>query len=327
MKIEMGESLGFSWLKHVKKCQIVQTNWKPSPCWEIKHGKEEEVAFYEKLKQSFKDFIVFGEKGLDIFKKNSGLEQVIRQTECDVVGCSFGETPSFYMLESAFHENGLGYGSKRDNVAKVISKLARIALAFYCYLGEKRAEIAFASPKVSDGIVEGFENARKLLQKIFDEEGFEFKFKLYFNDAFVSEIASAVYKEKDNVSDANELYMRSIQLFDMAKPVEKSDNETKEQEQKEECQEDPKVAEIVRKELIPILQSQSFSVNELKDFLDKEYTKGIFKLSYPLLSVEHNNRYYANPVLLKGEKYYLCSQWFQRNIGALRNWIEAHTEH
>ena len=28
MKIEMGESLFYSWLRHVKDCQIVQTNWK-----------------------------------------------------------------------------------------------------------------------------------------------------------------------------------------------------------------------------------------------------------------------------------------------------------
>lgn len=30
MKIEIGESLILSWLKHVNNCQIVQLNWKPS---------------------------------------------------------------------------------------------------------------------------------------------------------------------------------------------------------------------------------------------------------------------------------------------------------
>lgn len=34
MKIEMGESLCASWLRHVKGCQIVQTNWSNSPTWE-----------------------------------------------------------------------------------------------------------------------------------------------------------------------------------------------------------------------------------------------------------------------------------------------------
>ena len=28
MKIEIGESLIYSWLRHEKQCQLVQTNWK-----------------------------------------------------------------------------------------------------------------------------------------------------------------------------------------------------------------------------------------------------------------------------------------------------------
>ena len=44
MKIEMGESLFYSWLRHVKECQIVQTNWKTSPQWTIIHEEKlEEV--------------------------------------------------------------------------------------------------------------------------------------------------------------------------------------------------------------------------------------------------------------------------------------------
>jgi hypothetical protein len=37
MKIEMGESLLYSWLRHVKECQIVQTNRKVSLKWELKN--------------------------------------------------------------------------------------------------------------------------------------------------------------------------------------------------------------------------------------------------------------------------------------------------
>ena len=33
MKIEMGESLMQSWLKHAKECKITQLNWKPSVNW------------------------------------------------------------------------------------------------------------------------------------------------------------------------------------------------------------------------------------------------------------------------------------------------------
>ena len=33
MKIEIGESLALSYLKHVKKCTFYQTNWKSSSQW------------------------------------------------------------------------------------------------------------------------------------------------------------------------------------------------------------------------------------------------------------------------------------------------------
>lgn len=43
MKIEMGESLFYSWLRHVKECQIVQTNWTNSSRWDILHKDELEL--------------------------------------------------------------------------------------------------------------------------------------------------------------------------------------------------------------------------------------------------------------------------------------------
>ncbi len=35
MKIEVGESLCYSYLRHVKQCPIVQTNWKASENLEV----------------------------------------------------------------------------------------------------------------------------------------------------------------------------------------------------------------------------------------------------------------------------------------------------
>jgi hypothetical protein len=35
MKIEIGESLISSYLNHVEKCKIVQTNWKVSGNWTV----------------------------------------------------------------------------------------------------------------------------------------------------------------------------------------------------------------------------------------------------------------------------------------------------
>jgi hypothetical protein len=40
MKIEIGESLFLSWLRHVKGCQLVQTNWKSVSEWDRMHDEE-----------------------------------------------------------------------------------------------------------------------------------------------------------------------------------------------------------------------------------------------------------------------------------------------
>ena len=40
MKIEIAESLIFSWLRHVQGCVVAQMNWKPSPRWPISNEDE-----------------------------------------------------------------------------------------------------------------------------------------------------------------------------------------------------------------------------------------------------------------------------------------------
>ena len=106
MKIEMGESLIMSWLRHVKECQIVQTNWKASARWELKNKD----ILADLLKCSDE---LFKSKGYDIYKGNSGIEQILAQAEIDVLGLSFGdEDTPIYAVDVAFHEAGLNYGSK-----------------------------------------------------------------------------------------------------------------------------------------------------------------------------------------------------------------------
>ena len=111
MKIEMGESLFYSWLRHVKECQIVQTNWKASSQWQLQH--EDELA---ELMTATDEH--FGSKyGYKIYKKNSSLSQLIQQGECDAVGISIqNDGLRYYAVDVAFHESGLNYGTREETV-------------------------------------------------------------------------------------------------------------------------------------------------------------------------------------------------------------------
>ena len=56
MKIEIGESLALSYLKHVKNCVVYQTNWKASNRWSITNEEKLKVIFEAVRKsEEFKD--------------------------------------------------------------------------------------------------------------------------------------------------------------------------------------------------------------------------------------------------------------------------------
>jgi|GEM_PF-6817391 hypothetical protein len=83
MKIEIGESLALSYLKHVKKCVFYQNNWKISSKWaksdeeenKNKDDKTVEGKIFKEIKEVFKD----------IFKSDT-LKQTLKQAEIDALG-------------------------------------------------------------------------------------------------------------------------------------------------------------------------------------------------------------------------------------------------
>lgn len=93
MKIEMGESLIYSWLRHEKLCQLVQTNWKVSPFWELENRQEIEDLFV--ICRNY-----FLEKhSLDI-SKGCSLEQFLKQAEIDGIGIAYStEAPYIYAVD------------------------------------------------------------------------------------------------------------------------------------------------------------------------------------------------------------------------------------
>src|SRR5918994_3098010 len=140
MKVEIAESLVFSWLRHVQGCVVTQMNWKPSPAWTVAREGD--------LTKAFDDIRSFSTQaiGLPIFK--CGFRQFIRQAEIDVLGLRLdGEsgTSSAIAVDSAFHEDGLLYGNTDETVGRVLKKLIRAAFALEAYLEVDEATILFAT--------------------------------------------------------------------------------------------------------------------------------------------------------------------------------------
>lgn len=338
MKIEMGESLFYSWLRHVKDCQIVQTNWKPSNNWDFKNYEITESIFFQ-LDSFFENNYKY-----KIFKKNSSLSQIIQQAECDALGiCIQNTNLTYYSVDVAFHEYGLNYGTKDETVCKVIAKLVRTAFCLYGYFDAQNAEIIFASPKINNSILSELLPCINEINSFFKSQNFDYKFRLICNEDFNSGILQPILLTSKNIADTNELFVRSYQMFTMftGNPTQQILQQNTSQNAKSEnininnCSNDYKelkIGRIAQTILRNILENGSVSEDEIKLLQTAKYSKQNFDIQLPLLVSSDSDfekiRYYSKPLNINGKTYYMCSQWFEvptnNDRPYLIDWINKH---
>ena len=209
MKIEMGESLIYSWLRHEKQCQLAQTNWKSSGYWEILHY-EELASLLEKFQKFYDEKYNF-----DISKGGS-VDQFLKQAEIDVLGIAINHRQQhLYAVDIAFHEDGLNYGDKEKTLNKIIQKCVRSALCLYGYFGVNTGEVIFASPKINNFIEKELTPLLSELSDLFEQFGFNFSAILYCNGNFETGIMQPVLQKSKNIADTSELFLRSVQMYQL----------------------------------------------------------------------------------------------------------------
>ncbi len=200
MKIDSGESLIYSYLRHVKKCFIVQTNWKPSGNWFIDKdlaGKVYDEFIAIQQHKAFKD----------IFKTN--FEHTIRQTEVDVLGMDpFG---TMYAVNVIFNELGINYGSKTDTRNRVVKNLLRAHLVLDCFFPGREHVIMFCAPKVTLPASEILQEYFRILDQDFSTP--DRKFLFVSNEEFRDEILMETVNRSQDEFDTNELFLRSFKLL------------------------------------------------------------------------------------------------------------------
>ncbi len=343
MKIEMGESLFYSWLRHVKECQLVQTNWKSSPSWTFESSNVIEEMLGE-LDSYFRE-----KSGDAIFKKNGSLSQIIQQGECDVLGIHINTENvaegyiknTYYAVDVAFHTSGLNYGSKKETILKVVSKCVRTAFCLYGYFGAKEAEIVFASPEIKPAVLEELLPMIDYINAYFKSKGFGFEFRIICNEEFKTLVVDPVLALGGDVADTSELFMRSYQLirmfYDVIDTPKKATKKSKGSVSVLKvtpiaptvigCYE-MKVGAIAKNILRDFLEKGTLLPAEIDFLQDASYSKRNFDLNFPLLIEDgksfEEKRYYKEPVEINKKKYYITSQWFDRSKNQLINWLKAH---
>lgn len=326
MKIEMGESLFYSWLRHVKECQIVQTNWKVSPQWTLQH--EEELQELMAVTDTYFE----KEYGYKIYKKNASLSQVIQQGECDALGVSFQDgNVKTYAVDVAFHENGLNYGSRETTVMKVINKCIRTSMCIYGYMDIREAEIIFASPKIYNAVLIDAEKGVADAERILREQGYQFTLRIIANEDFNNLVLSPILLASNGIADTSELFLRSyqmIQMFDSGDREQKKNPEDKVQNVDASAYRELKVGKLAQIPLREILESGKVSSDEITHMQTLEYSREHFGIGFPLLAKAGTDfdasRYYQKPLEIFGETYYMTSQWYEGSREYIMRWIRKY---
>lgn len=208
MKIEVGESLMYSYLSHIKGCQIVQTNWKRSSAWP-KYNESAIAFFLEKTRALYADKYNYA-----IFKKTTSVDQLLKQCECDVVGVCVGEDRNtYYSVDVAFHEGGLNYKSKDETAAKIVAKMVKAAMCLYGCFNAVDGEVMFCSPKITPSYLSAIKPCVEDLNVLFKEYGFRFTAKVITNEQFKTTILDPILENSKNIADTSELFVRSCQLL------------------------------------------------------------------------------------------------------------------
>lgn len=327
MKIEMGESLLLSWLRHIKECQLVQTNWKPSSKWELKN-KEVLEQLMQHSSNMFKT-----KYGYDLYKGNSGINQVLAQAEIDVIGISFDDSDKhIYAIDVAFHEAGLNYGTREETVSRVIKKCIRTAMCIYGYYGSSDGTIIFTSPKINPAVINDINACTDDISSVLSNLGLNYKIRIIANEDFSEKFLEPVLNVLGDVSDTSELFMRSLQMYNLfagkksktAAGTSRSSAPRKITKELDSIEyngtdglEEMKIGVIVKTVLRKILENGEVSKEEIEQMQTADYSKEVFDIQYPLLlkasktGNKSPKRYYSVPVKIYDENYFLCSEWFE----------------
>lgn len=335
MKIEMGESLIASYLKHVKGCKIVQTNWTPSGNWlgdldeggakRLKYSKDGETAAKELYKE-FQTTDLFS----SVFKK-SKFDQLLKQAEIDVLGIDI-ENEEIYAVDVAFHYDGLNYtGGKTKSGENVIKKIIRSVFIMQRYFGLKNFQhfhSYFVTPKVGRPSEKIIKEYIKTTRDILQADGYEnITIDFISNDDFYQKIVNKLITVTKKEHDSAELFLRAFKLLELGKKYEtKMPKHTK--QTKEEENDLLKIGQLAKETLEYLFQNDLLSPSEIKKLQTAEYSKEKFGLNWPMLrpikeghkDEKGYGRYYNSLTL--GDKYYLTSQWFERQRPELEAWVK-----
>ncbi len=308
MKIEILESLGYSFLRHVKQCWLVQVNWKASEHWSMEVTDVELEQKFASMKRRF-------DPEGSVFKRTSDASQFLRQGEIDVLGVD--QDGGVHAMEAAFHEGGLLYTGGVAN--RVLKKLLRTLMILTAYHSpETKFHIYFVSPKVNPSVQAPLKDTFTMLRTQYPE----IEWNLEINQDFTEKVLTPTLEKAGTVADTSELFMRSAKLLDLSRYSSAMDGRSDPRRATEVTKKlDPGPLQPLVRSLMGTLLEDHPSLLDGADrgnLMNRDYCKSSLGLRIGNLAllrrvevgkeISGHSRYWKK---LYGGEFYVCSQWWK----------------
>ena len=323
MKIEIAESLIYSYLKHVEGCRIVQTNWATSGNWTVtEYEKERARELFNKVASS--------EHFSGIFKNNS-FDQLIKQAEIDVLGINTTEE-TIYGIDVAFHSAGLNYGSKTETALRIVKKIFRTIFIMQSYFDEnEKFNSYFITPKVNPATQVIIEDLMIKAKEVINDDNISIDF--ISNEQFYSVIVDSLLEKINEEHDTTELFSRAIKLMNLdnrkrnstvtvTKPIINRITSSKKEVN------GMKIGQFVQHSFRKAFELNLLSDREINELQKPEYSKRIFNSNFEVLrnknrpiEDEHGRKRYYSKEVFCGN-YHLTSQWIEPQWKLLLDWLK-----
>jgi hypothetical protein len=281
MKIEIGENLAYTYLKHFEGCRIVQTNWKTSGRWTLtEFEKEQAITLFDEIKK-VEDFS-------ELFR-NVSFEQILKQAEIDLLGINTIES-SIFGVEIAFHSSGVNYGEKDFNVSKILEKLIRTILVMQCYFKDfNKFNAYFITPKSSEyARTQITLRIEKILQFLNDDS---ISIQFISDDKFYEQIVNPIIADDFNEHDTNELFSRAVKMIKLNYKIVNSKLVGSDVKYKPKAKndvnkrtvEEMKIGQFVQSKMKELEQKNLLSSQDISNLLSEEYSRTVFNQKFAVL--------------------------------------------
>lgn len=201
--MNLKESLIFSYLKHIKKCKIIQTNWVPkTKDWNEDYYIAHELFrisknyFKNKYRVSIFDDIVFDK------------DKVI--APIDAFGISFNRdyTQNIYAVIFELNEE-----DKKINIKDILEKIFIVAIYFASYFNKINGNIMLMYPHLDYETIKEIGIYYSDIKEIFRQVSLSFEVNILINEEFQEKVVKKLEKECFNIDeDEEEVYLKSLKL-------------------------------------------------------------------------------------------------------------------